>query len=486
MKRIAPIFLVILCSASAQTTDPAPLASARAAFLRDVLASSKTLSGQYESALARAEAELAAAAEYEEALLVRRRRDELKALYPVTGAEIAASLAIPLPARQARLSGSVEARGEELTQWRTNGSSAEWTGVKVSPGRYYLELEACLIETAPPPDGMLPGLFRPQEHVTFEFHELSLLPGAAENRRSFEIAPVRADGAFTSLQAGPVTFTRSPVSLRLTAAAGYPARHIRLRALRLIPAAQDAPTIVSPDSSTPTLDDLRKSLSETLAAVQKPIVDGYLQSLRDLAAGTPALKDAADAEARRIIRMLQDNGRSTQRLLGAATPLSAFDDLDGAVFVPDPANEGDRFFVEHDGSRLRVQLLWVECAPVDAARDADRAGRIREHFRIEDTDSPARLAREFTAGYLEGKPLRLLVRPGKNKDGSISALVFLPEVGLYQNILVDQGLAAVIAPREKRGVSETGLHDSLLARERAAQRRKPAPGAWALSEGARR
>lgn len=485
MRKLLPFLLAPLLAAG-QEVAPAPLAAARASFLREVLTASKTLTGQYESALARAESELAAAAEYEEALLIRKRREELKALYPVTEAEVALSLAVPLPVQQARLSGSVEARAEELTNWRTNGSAAEWTGVRITPGKYYLELEASLTEVAAPPDALLPGRVRPQERAVFEFHELSLLPGASENRRSFEIS-LRQDAAtFTSLQVGPVNFTRTPVTLRLAATAGYPGNQIRLRELRLIPAAQEAPTTTSP-APGPGLEELRRSLAAALAAAQKPIVDGYLQSLREMAGTTPALKDAADAEARRVIRMLEDKGRATPRLMGAASPLSAFDDLDGAFYAHDAGNEGDRFMVEHDGRRFRVQLLWTQCAPLDDATDTARAKSFREHFRLDEpaTSTLARLAQEFTAGYLDGKPLRLLIRPGKSRDGTVSALVFLHEVGLYQNILVDQGLAAVIPPKEKRGASETGLLDALLARERAAQRRKPAPGAWALSENAR-
>lgn len=484
------LLALLLTPAAAQAQavqDPTPLAAARAGFLREVLTVSKTLSGQYEAALARTESELAAASEYEEALLMRRRREELKALYPATEAEVALSLAVPLPVQQARLTGSVEARANELTNWRTNGSAVEWSGVKITPGKYYLELEASLTELAAPPDALLPGRARPQERVGFEFYELSLLPGASENRRSFEIQVRQDASTFTSVQIGPMNFTRTPVTLRLSANSGYPGNQIRLRELRLIPASQEAPTIVTP-GSLPGLQELRRTLVEALSTTQKPIIEDYLQNLRTLASANLELRDAADAEVRRVLRMLEDKGRNAPRILGAASPLSAFDDMDGATYVSDASNEGDRFLVEHDGKQLRVQLLWTQCAPLDPKKDSAREKDFREHFRVDETAATTlgRLAQEFTSGYLEGKPLRLLVRPGKNKDGSVSALVFLPEVGLYQNILVDQGLAAVMPPREKRGASEIGLLDSLLARERAAQRRSPAPGAWALSETTRR
>lgn len=488
MRRLLPLLLALPASLTAQTpADPAPLAAARAGFLREVLTVSQKLTGQYEAALARTEAELAAAGGYEEALLIRRRRDELKALYPATEAEVALSLAVPLPVQQARLSGSVEVRGDVLTNWRTHGSAAEWSGVRLTPGRYYLELEASLSEIAAPPDALLPGRVRPQERAMFEFYELSLLPGAAESRRSFEITLSQDENTFTSVQIGPMQFTRSPVTLRLAAADGYPGNQIRLRALRLIPAVQEAPTVLAPTPSEgPSLEGLKKSLSEALAAAQKPLADAYLARLRELGRTDAALKEAAEAEERRVLRLLGTTGQTggALRLTSASSPLGAFDDLDGARYVAGDGDEGDRFEVEHEGRRLRVQLLWVLCAPVDAAADAARAKAFREHFRLDEqsTTTLGRLAQEFTAGYLEGKPLRLLVRPGRNKDGSVSALVFLPDVGLFQNVLVDQGLAAVVPPKERRGVSETGLLDSLLEREQAARRRQPAPGAWALSD----
>ena len=486
MRLLLPFLLALPVLASGQTaTDPAPLAAARAGYLRELLSVSQKLTGQYEAALARTEAELAAAGGYEEALLIKRRRDELKALYPANEAEVALSLAVPLPVQQARLSGSVEARTDMLTNWRTNGSAAEWSGVRLTPGRYYLELEASLNQVAAPPDALLPDRVRPQDRAVFEFHELSLLPGAAESRRSFEISLSPDESSFASVQIGPIQFTRSPVTVRLAATTGYPGNQIRLRALRLIPAVEETPTIVTQSTPEgPTLDSLKKSLAENLTAVQKPLADAYLARLRELAASDATLKEAAEAEQRRVLRLLSNTSGAALRLSSASSPLNAFDDLDDVRYVPGDTDEGDRFEVEHEGKRMRVQLLWVQCAPNDPASDPARAKDFREHFRLDDTSvaTLGHLAQEFTTGYLEGKPLRLLVRPGRNKDGSVSALVFLPEIGLYQNILVDQGLAAVVPPKERRGVSETGLLDTLIEREQAARRRKPAPGAWALSE----
>ena len=151
--------------------------------------------------------------------------------------------------------------------------------------------------------------------------------------------------------------------------------------------------------------------------------------------------------------------------------------------MAEEGNRGDRFVIEHEGRRLTVRLLWLLCAPPDARETADIRTFTR-HFGLGDSDvTPlGRTAQEFTAGYLAGKDLRVLIRPTRNKDGTANALVFLPEIGLFQNVLVDQGLAAVIPPKDRRGMMENGLFDSLIEREKAAKRQNPPPGAWSLSE----
>lgn len=474
-----------------QMPDPAPLAVARAGFLRQVLTDSQTLTDQYERALAKLEQELAEASDYEEARLVQQRRAELKALYPAADTGLSQTLAIPLLPAQARLVGSTEARGGLITGWRTGGSGAEWSNLRLSPGKYYLELEANLVELPSLPGTLVPGRSQPQESAVFDFFEVSLLPGAAENRRSFEIKLSHDDTTFEPLKIGPVNFTRSPVTLRLTADSGYPGNVVQLRNLRLIPATLEAPTIATPAPEGPTLEALKKSLNEELSSVQKPIVDGYLEAIRTLASTTPSLKDAVDAESKRLLKLLE-NGRGQAagpvRLLGSSSSgLGGFEDLDGAYFVADPGNRGDRFLVEHEGRRLPIRLLWLLCPPPDGS-DVAASRAFSKHFNLGEADvTPlGRTAQEFTAGYLEGKALRVLVRPGKEKDGAALALVFLPDIGLYQNVLVDQGLAAVISPKDRRGMMESGLFDSLLDREQTASRQKPAPGAWGMSEASAR
>jgi hypothetical protein len=466
--------------------DPAPLALARVGFLRQVMADSQTLTEQYERALAKIELELAQTSDYEEARLAQQRRAELKALYLTNDPAMAQSLPSPLLPAQARFIGSTEMRGDLISGWRTSNSGVEWSNLRLSPGKYYLELEANLVELPSLPGTLVPGRSRPQDSAAFDFYEVTLLPGAEENRRSFEVKLSNDETTFSPIKIGPVNFTRSPVTLRLMAASGYPGNLLRLRNLRLVPGTETAPTITSATPQGPTLDGLKKSLNDALMAVQKPVLDRYLESLRQMGKGNPALNDAAEAEAKRVLKLMESSrGQTTGplRILGSNGALNGFEDLDGARFVADADNRGDRFKIEHEGRRLSIRLMWLLCAPVDG-KDEAASRAFNRHFGLGDSDvTPlGRTAQEFTAGYLDGKALRVLLRPGRDKDGTANALVFLPEIGLYQNVLVDQGLAAVTAPRNRRGMMENGLFDSLLDREKAAKRQVPPPGAWGLAE----
>ncbi len=469
----------------AQAPAAGSLAEERAVFLRKVLTESQLLTEQYERALAKLESEIAATGDYEEARLVQQRRDELKALYPDSGDFLAQAQAIPLLPTQARLSGATEARGDVLTGWRTAGSAAEWTNLRLSPGRYYVEMETNMVELPLHPGSLTPGRAQPQERAVFQFHEVSLLAGAEENRRSFEIRLNPDDTTFTRVQVGPVTFTRSPVTLRMSAEAGYPGNLLRLRNPRLVPLKDEAVPSAPAAPKATSLEQIRKSFLAALAQVQKPVATSYLTRLKKLAAATPGLREEVEAETARVQKTLAGppEGAAAQLRLFSTPGAGGFEDLDGAHLVPEEGRRGDQITVEHEGKKLPIRLMWVMCAPLD---DSDKNARkdVAKHFGIEEEDTTglARMAGEFTQGYLEGKPLRLLVRPGTDKDGSRRALVFLPSVGLFQNMLIDQGLAAVSVPppSPRRAAIEKALLGSLLEHEAIAKRRKS--GAWGLSQ----
>ncbi|GEP42266.1 hypothetical protein BGE01nite_15570 [Brevifollis gellanilyticus] len=464
----------MLVSPLIQAQDAAKM---RADFLKLILSDSQMLTDQYERALAKLESDLAADADYEQAQLVQRRREELRAIYP--GGTTLTSPAIPLAPERARLVGTAEARGDTLTNWRTATSQAEWAAVHVTPGSYYLELEASM--SALPSTA---GRMVPQEKATFAFYEVSLLPGAQENRRSFDIMPGK-DETYAPLRIGPLNFSRDAVTLRLAPAMGYPANAISLRQFRLVPAVVD---VVQTAASLPEGDALaatRELLQRELVKVQKPVLTAYKESLKTLPSTTPEMKEAVEAETKRLTQL--ENYASTpsiilERMIRQLGGVAGFEDIDGARYLSTVTSTGDRFTVEHDGRQIAIRLMWVSCAPPDEKSMARK--NFADHFDIE-MDNVGRLsrtAREFTLGYLDGKSLRLLLRPMKDKDGFQPALVFLPEVGLYQNVLVDQGLAAVEPfPKNARaGLMERGLYTTVLEHEAGAKRLKN--GAWALSE----
>jgi hypothetical protein len=493
MRRLLPTLLLsafpLLCPAQ-QPTETSTVAAERAAFHKQVLSESQLLTEQYERALAKLEGELAVAADYEEARLVRQRRAELKALYAPGDSTFAQTLATPLAPSQARLTGSAEARGEELTGWRTGGSVAEWANVRLTTGRFHLELEASMTQAPAAVGGLAPNRAASQERASFEFYEVSLLPGAQENRRTFEVLQSSDGGSFVPLRIGPVNFTRSPVTLRLASVGGYPGNVLRLRNLRLVPVTEEE-IVAAPSlpASAIALSDARQKLALELAAAQRPVVTEHLATLRQLATADAAVRPEAEAEIKRLQKMLEtsrNDGTAILRLYASRGGVAGFENLDHARFVNDPENTGDTFVIEHDGERQKVRLMWVQAPPLDE-KDTGRKV-VAKHFGIDEDalTGLARLAQEFTGGYLEGKSLRLLIRPGKDKDGISRALLFLPEIGLYQNVLVDQGLAAVQPPPKdmRLPAMERALLSFLTEREEFARRQRT--GAWALTEDRRK
>lgn len=470
---------------ASQGQDAAGPDALRRTFLQQVITDSQLLAEQYERALAKLEAELAASGDYEEARRVKQRREEIKEVYATLGDATTNASAIPLLPERARLSGTAEARGEEITGWRSAGSLAEWPAVRVPPGTYHLDLESSL--------GALPGAAamppasrtQPQDRAGFVFHEQSLLAGTQENRRAFEVVRPALEGSWTPMRVGPLTFTRSPVTLRLAPAAGFPANVISFRRLRLVPAESgviQAPPVPEADPFAEAGDALRNAL----VTAQKPVLQAYASRLQALATSSPALSEAVAAEKARLSQLqtsLAEHGEGAllARLERQMGGIAGFENIEDARLVQPEKASGDRFTIEHAGGRTDIRLLWVTCAPAE-----DRNGRLKafaSHFSIDVSDAAdlARAAREFTLGYLEGRSLRVLLRPGKEAGGTRAALVFLPGLGLYQNILVEQGLAAVEMPAAgaRLGITERGLHAALLQFEESAHRLKN--GAWAIA-----
>jgi endonuclease YncB( thermonuclease family) len=231
------------------------------------------------------------------------------------------------------------------------------------------------------------------------------------------------------------------------------------------------------------------ALKTAIDAARKGVTTKYIDELNDLAVTKPALKEQIVAETRRMERLGKQKTGQTVMHTNTTTSgdLSGFEDIIDAHLADEEPLSGERFKVLYEGRTLLVRLLWIDCAPVE---ETDETGvkRFAKHFNIEDEDVIAvgRTALEFTASYLRDKPLRLLIRPDRDKDGTMAALLFLPNVGLYQNVLVNHGLAAVVPPaREKQhNAMERAFIATLSALENTARNRRPPPGAWALSADA--
>jgi endonuclease YncB( thermonuclease family) len=464
--------------------EPAALTATRTAFLRQVMSDSQLLTQQYERALAKVETEVATAGDYEEARAIRQRREQLQALYTGT----VSSLATPLPLTQARMMGSAQAAGETLSNWRSDGSGAEWQNFRLMPGSYHLEFEANMSDAPVAGSVYASSKLQPQQTALFEFDEITLLGIAEENHRTFEVTRSTDEITFNTVRVGPLSFSRNPVTLRFAATDGYPANIIRIRNLRLVPvtdAAAASTKAPSPTSSTTAMQQASAALKDAIEAAMKVAKAKYLDELNDLAVTKPALKEQIEAETRRMQRL--GNQKSGQTGIRAITTtgggFSGFEDISDARLADEEPISGERFKVVYEGRTVPVRLLWIDCAPLED--DDPGVKRFAKHFDIEDEDAVAvgRAAREFTAGYLRDKPLRLLIRPDRDKDGTMAALLFLPNVGLYQNVLVDHGLAAVVPPPsdKQRNAMERAFLGTLSAHEATAKNRKPAPGAWALS-----
>jgi len=476
MRLLLSSFLFVLVAAfNGMAQEPADLVEARQALLTKALTDSQKVTEQYLLALAAREAALAAAGDYEQARQIQQRRQQLESVY----AGVQSTNAVPLPLTGARLMGSAQASAESLGNFRSSGSGVEWSLFRLTPGKYRLEFEANLTDA---PVAFASAKLQPQEKAVFEFGEVTSL---AASRVSVEISRSADETTFVKVQSAEVSFTRSPLTLRLVASAGYPANILRLRGLKLVPVTEaTAATPTEPLDMKASLEAIRTILTSELAEAQKTVVEAYRTELQRVdAKGQNEVK----AELKRLDRLAEkkdDKPRFSppRSMADASGGLDGFDDVIEATLADGPPEAGDRFKVLSDGRELKVRLLWVLCPPVKS--DDKTLNTLAARFRIDVEDALAvgRAAQEFTAGYLRGKTLRLMAKPMPEGSDEMEALVFLPDVGLFQNVLIDQGLAALYVPTSKKGsMGENALLKSLFDREQAAKTRVPPSGAWALS-----
>ena len=245
------------------------LANLKTLFATQINSQSQKLTDQYERALARMESEVADAGDYEQALQIKKRRDQLQQILASNNSST--TPALPLTPLAAKGSGITSSSDGSLTGWRTASHYAEWTLTKLAPGDYFLELDSLM--TAVPPSATAP-LVEPAETALFEIYEVSLLAGAADNRRSFELNLSKGSPLeFKPQRIGPMRFARSPITLRLAASRSYASNQVQFKNIRLVPAPtsvpQTATNIVIPPTSN--VDSVRSTLASALELAYKPI-----------------------------------------------------------------------------------------------------------------------------------------------------------------------------------------------------------------------
>ncbi len=504
MSRDLPAFILIaaaswvLCGESRSpaqaAAEPPDLAALRKHLEWQAATASQQLNELYARALAKLEAEFSAAGEYEEAIAARDRRNEIETLM----ASRPAAAAVPLSAKAARITGTVAVENDSLANWKTKGSSAEWTVQPIAPGKYRIELSAHLSKPLLIALALQNQKEEPETEAVFRFSEVSLLAAAAANSREITLREAERIGAFTTITTEPITVARSSLTLRLDPSQGFPANVIAIRDVKLVPepqasAAPSASPAAKPASSAAEqIDGLRSSLRSSLAAIRQAEAKAYLAQLQEFAARTGGAGGReiaawiADERKRAGALMSESGSRASRSGIAGAGIFDGFDELSPAYFMDDPKSDGDRFTVMHEGKPVRIRLAWVRCPPVDGSA-GEALKPVAKRFGISEPDAQAvgRLAAEFAKSYLTGRELKLLVKQGGDASGEREALVFLDDVGLFQAVLIDHGLAVFMPPEGgRKPLHEASLMRMLEDHERKAAARQPPPGAWALRDAA--
>lgn len=481
----------------AQTAStPSPLESLRSEFTSSVLSGSRQITEQYIRALGKLEEELASAGDYEDALAVQKRRDDLTRVLAKSPAPLAAP-SIQLTTSAARLTGVTLDEGN-LTRWRTTGSHAEWA-VKTAPGTYRIEI-SYVFTAGPDAVAVAAAGAAPPTEARFRFQEVFVL-SSTTNFRDLLLARSENLVTYTTVRTEPLTFTKPSFTLRLEALQNYGTEIVRIKDIRLIPEEAAAPvvTVNTPPPSGSGESDLavlRENFLKEITALRAPILSEYEAKLKTLKAQPDIAKDAElqtliAAEQKRAIAgtgSVNSKPGSVVKMPGAN--LDGFEDLNGALWVADPGNTAERFKVSHEGKEFWVRLSWVKCPP-PTADDEHELRSAAKAFGIAEDDALAigRVALEYARGHLEGKPLRLLVRSQRTeKKDAAPALVFLDGLGFFQAMLVDYGLAAYSPPEARtpaqRSLVELAMMRMLKERQDKASAREPAPGAWAFRAAA--
>ncbi|TLD71928.1 hypothetical protein FEM03_04170 [Phragmitibacter flavus] len=498
---LRPIFLSFLFATLAYSQDAAPtpppppepseLRLLRQQVQQQTLTASTTLTEQYIKALAAIEQEAAASGDYEQAHNAQQRRTALAQVQSL------ASLTntIVLKPSQARLVGAVnyDTASDSLGPWRAAGNSATWDVTKITPGSYDIIVTYGVASTGDPPARYIPT-YNPRTGGEFEFFEASNLAGAALNRRTAIVADTGAWTTHNTLQLSPpfqLTRTTASFSVRITRANGD-GGVMQLKEIRLTPSAPSNTTTLALDTPSDPVNTLRSVYQQKYKTIATPIITSYLQALQTRLAEATSLQQIDS-----IAELQAELDRTTKWLERPLAPartraaISLFEDAEeewtDVTFVNHASNTGDRFLIQHQGKQIPVRLKTVTCPPpTDEAAGELQHYAAYFHINPENALAIGKQAREFTATALANKPLRLLTNGQKDRDGTLRVTIYVPHLGDYAGILVDNGLAAITPlpkpRRDSRLVIPDPCHGALKERESTARARPTPPGAWAFSD----
>jgi endonuclease YncB( thermonuclease family) len=485
---------------------PEELLQLRRQFEKESLTRAETLSQQFVTALANITRDAGAEGDYDQALAAQKRREAIVALYSKSLDDAALKNVILLKPSEASRNGSVvyDRNMNALVTWRTPGSIATWDKVKLTPGSYHVTVTYAAADIGEPPNRINP--YGPAPDLStggeFEFYEDSSLPGADQNRRSGKVASTGGWTEWKDLILPPITITRTSArfALKITSAKGI-GGVMNVKGIRLDPVTGATPAgapattaVTQPSKFEEELGKLQATYLDRLRQVVTPVVTSYAESLKSFAAKAetqdPAIAAQYQAEARRAAQIIDDPpsvlGSLTKSAKQSAN-LDGFHAIRDATFVPtERANStGDRFKVKVGNEEFFVRLLWVTCPPPGPKEKL--LAESAQYFGIntEDAQEIGKQAQNFTAKFLEGKPLGLLTRDEKDAEGNLLVSLRLDGVGDFAGVLVANGLAMVKDPGTRNGLAERHdnpvLHD-LKEREKAAKARRIPPGAWARAE----
>jgi endonuclease YncB( thermonuclease family) len=459
--------------------EPSALEAARARFLEKIQRASLPATQSLDQALTEAEERCAQAGDYQSAELYQRRREELATYLG------GSAIKVQLEAKTAKCTGTTEARGQVLTGWRTANCSASWKELELVSGAYEFQFEVEMRET---PTQMSQGRM-PALKANFQLQQ------GDEKGLRFSVERSDENGSYELIRVGPIQLRAGGGPLVLKPEQGYPLNQILFREMRLLPVNKAA----APQSSsaeaqknspvtqaqTQFYNQLRRALTAELAAQTEKLADletthpeqaPLIQSTRQQ---LTLLKNQLLPETEQT-RAAQTGRRLLRRILNEVQLPAGWREFDQVTLEKDALITGDRLTVKlRTGEKREARLVWAECANTSPDLELKRRWTQRFKLQAEQEKVFVRTAAELVQQLLSEQSFSMLMQLRADAEGTHAALVYLPELGLLQAILVEQGLAVVPKKSPLAVDSLAAIHKNLLQTEALA--RQQGRGIWALT-----